>query len=188
MSCATVEAIPVLQHKYTAGTATYSIYMYHSLSVEFRPTTGYKTANQSINVKSTKTTEGAQQVIPYMVYGIAWIARRPVQSPCLSFRRSCVFIVAVDETIVNAMNDITKRRASPRCNDNDQHPLSNNEGFSGRLKLPAWVTGNKARRKRKTETKKIASKRLQDTSQSGFYCRTAYSNAGRTRQTCGVPV
>ena len=30
-------------------------------------------------------------------YWIGWIERRLVQSPCLSFRRSCFFVVAVDE-------------------------------------------------------------------------------------------
>ena len=33
-----------------------------------------------------------------------------------------VFVVAVDETIVNVINDPTKGRASPRSNYNDQQP------------------------------------------------------------------
>ena len=42
----------------------------------------------------------------------------------LFFRRSCFFVVAVDETIANVINDPTKGRASPHSNYNDQHPLA----------------------------------------------------------------
>ena len=34
------------------------------------------------------------------------------------------FVAAVDETIVTVINDLTKRRASPRRNYNGQHPLT----------------------------------------------------------------
>ena len=55
-------------------------------------------------------------------YNIAEIARRLVQSPCLSFRRSFFFVV-VDKAIGHVINDLIKRRASPRSKYNDQHPL-----------------------------------------------------------------
>ena len=43
--------------------------------------------------------------------------------PCLFFK-SCFFVVAVHETIVNVINDPSKRRASPRSNYNDHYPLA----------------------------------------------------------------
>ena len=50
-------------------------------------------------VGSVTAEQAAHQFFPFRDPGsLAWIARRLVQSSCLSFRRSCLFVAAVDET------------------------------------------------------------------------------------------
>ena len=56
------------------------------------------------------------------VYSIGCITGRPVRSRSLSFTRSS-FLVAVDETIVNVVNE-PKRRASTRSDCKTKHPLT----------------------------------------------------------------
>ena len=110
----------------------------------------------------------------YASRAIHWLnctATCSVPMPVL--QKELVVFVAVDETIVNVVNDPKRRGSPPRL----EAKVFNNERFGRGLKL---------RRQRKTEPRQIASKRRRDTSRSGFYCRTGCSNTVRTCQTCGV--
>ena len=75
-----------------------------------------------VSERSGRLPPPAEQSALY-IYIYHCLNRPIVQLPCLSFRRSCFFVVAVVVTIVVVINDLTKRRASPRINC-DQHPLA----------------------------------------------------------------
>ena len=64
-----------------------------------------------------------------------------------------VFVVAVDETILNVMNNLIRRRAIPCSNYNDQHPLAKRPKCTTRVSVKDQTPSLSETEQRKTKTK-----------------------------------